>query len=161
MNPGQSLAIVNASLNATSFVLLLCGYICIRTRRPDWHRRFMKAAFVTSALFLVTYVARWLTTGTLYFQGHGLIKGIYLAILFTHMPLAISVVPLSLRALYLALKGRFAAHKRVTRWLYPIWTYVSVTGVMVYFLLYHVGAAPTPAALRQPDHAQQAQVAGR
>jgi putative membrane protein len=161
MNPGQSLAIVNASLNATSFLLLLSGYICIRMSRPDWHRRFMKAAFVTSALFLVTYVVRWLQTGTLYFQGHGLIKAIYLAILFTHMPLAISVVPLSLRALYLALKGRFAAHKRVTRWLYPIWTYVSVTGVMVYFLLYHVGAAPKPAAQNLTASPTGTQVAGR
>ena len=148
MNPGHALAVVNASLNATSFVLLLCGYISIRNGRRDLHRKFMEAAFVVSALFLVTYVTRWLSTGTLQFQGHGLLKATYLAILFTHMPLAISVVPLSMRALYLALKGRYSEHKRVTRWLYPIWTYVSVTGVIVYLMLYHVGPGPLQVALR-------------
>jgi putative membrane protein len=147
-NPGHALAIVNASLNATAFVLLLSGFVSIRSRRPDLHRRFMIAAFATSVLFLVTYVIRWTVTGTLRFQGHGAIKALYLSILFTHMPLAISVVPLSLRALYLALNRRFSEHKRVTRWLYPIWTYVSVTGVIVYFMLYHLpDASQAPFAL--------------
>src|SRR2546423_164216 len=138
MSPGQTLGAVNAALNGTSFLLLLGGYLSIRAGRRDRHRRFMIAAFTTSSLFLATYVTRWLVTGTLYFRGHGAQRVAYLSILMTHIPLAISVVPLSMRALYLALNGRFEEHKRVTRWLYPIWTYVSVTGVMVYFMLYHL-----------------------
>lgn len=141
---GSMLAAVNAILNASAFALLLGGYVATRRGRRDVHRRLMLAAFGTSALFLATYVTRWLVTGTVYFQGTGAAKAAYLLILFSHMPLAISVVPLSLRAVWLALEGRFAEHKRVTRWLYPIWTYVSVTGVVVYLMLYHFPGVPPP-----------------
>ena len=142
--PGSGLAAVNASLNATSFVLLVAGFLAVRRGRRELHRSLMIAAFVSSSLFLVTYIVRWVITGTVYFPGHGWIKAVYLTILFTHIPLAISVLPLSVRALYLALTGRFAAHRRVTRWLYPIWTYVSVTGVVVYLMLYHLPVAAAP-----------------
>jgi uncharacterized membrane protein YozB (DUF420 family) len=118
------------------------GFLTIRARRRDLHRKFMIAAFSTSALFLVTYVIRWVVTGTLRFRGDGPARLAYFAILFTHMPLAIAVVPVSTLALYMALKGRFVEHKRITRWLYPMWTYVSVTGVLVYFMLYHLGRPP-------------------
>ncbi len=141
---GSSLAAVNATLNGVSFFLLLGGYLAVRARRPELHRKLMVAAFVAAALFFLTYAVRWLVTGTVYFPGHGWLKAVYLTILFTHMPLAILVVPLALRALYLALKGRFAAHRRVTRWLYPLWTYVSVTGVIVYLMLYHLPGTSGP-----------------
>jgi putative membrane protein len=142
---GHTLGAINATLNATSFVLLLSGFLSIRAKRRDLHRKFMIAAFCMSALFLTTYVVRWTVTGTLNFRGEGPVRWAYFLILFTHVPLAISVVPISMMALYMAQKGRFREHKQITRWLYPIWTYVSVTGVVVYFMLYHLGLPPAHA----------------
>lgn len=135
---GALIAPLNAALNATSFVLLLVGFVYIRRRNLHAHRKVMTAALVASALFLVFYVTRFALTGTHRFAGTGLARGAYLAILFSHMVLAAAVVPLVLRLLWLVRKRRFRAHGRLARITYPIWLYVSVTGIVVYVLLYHV-----------------------
>lgn len=137
MTLAEVLPSVNAALNATSFLLLLGGFVAIKSGRRDLHQRAMVGAFVVSAVFLVSYLTRFALTGTTRFQGEGWHKTLYLAILFSHMILAIAVVPLVLRALYFAFKQRFAEHRRVVKWLWPIWTYVSMTGVVVYLMLYH------------------------
>jgi putative membrane protein len=154
MSLATVLPTVNACLNALSFCLLLAGFISIRRGKRDLHRRLMVAAFVTSCVFLVSYLTRFALTGTTPYPGSGGMKALYLAILFTHMPLAAAVVPLSLRALWLAWKGEYAAHKRTTRWLYPIWSYVSVTGVVVYLMLYHGPVPPHPQAQQAADAAR-------
>lgn len=135
---GDLLAPVNATLNATSTAFLLAGFGFIRARRIDAHRRAMLGAVTASALFLVFYVARFSLTGTHEFAGEGTARTVYLTILFSHMVLAVVVVPLVLRLLFLASRERFAEHRRLARWTYPIWLYVSVTGIVVYTLLYHV-----------------------
>jgi uncharacterized membrane protein YozB (DUF420 family) len=140
---GNLLARVNAILNATSFLLLVTGYVQIRRKRVDLHRKCMKLAFLTSAIFLASYVTRFALTGSHRIDATGGLKAAYFVILGTHMVLAMATVPLALRALYLAYKGRFAEHRRVAKWTFPIWAYVSITGVVVYVLLYHVaGIAP-------------------
>ncbi len=134
----HTLPAVNACLNATSIVLLSLGYGFIRRGRRQQHRACMLAALCTSALFLLGYLSRMALTGTHRFPGSGPLKTFYLGLLTSHMILAVAVLPLILMALRLALQGRFAAHKRLTRWAFPIWYYVSVTGVLVYIMLYHV-----------------------
>lgn len=135
---GDTLAGVNALLNATATVCLVLGYLFIRRGRRDLHMRAMLGAVGASALFLVFYVTRFLLTGTHEFAGEGAARTVYLSILFSHMVLAIVVVPLVLRLLFLAAKQRFDAHRRLARWTYPIWMYVSVTGIVVYLMLYQV-----------------------
>ena len=134
---GATLALCNALLNGTSALLLLCGWVAIRRGRRDVHWKLMAGAFTVSCLFLVSYVIRVLVSGTHKYPGTGAWKAIYLAILMTHMLLAITVPPLALRTLFLALKKRYAEHRRLVRYTWPIWMYVSVTGVLVYVLLYH------------------------
>jgi len=135
---GNILAPVNATLNFSSAVLLVMGFAFIRRGDRERHRRAMIGACTASALFLVFYVIRFALTGTHTFAGEGLARTVYLSILFSHMLLAVVVVPLVLRLLYLAFNERFAEHRGLARWTYPIWLYVSVTGLMVYVLLYHV-----------------------
>lgn len=127
---------VNALLNATSAVFLVVGGLAIRRREIDVHRSCMVAAFITSSIFLASYLIRYGTTGTHYYPGEGWDRIAYLAILWTHMVLAAALVPLALRALYLAWKRSFSRHRRVARVAWPIWLYVSVTGVVVYLMLY-------------------------
>ena len=134
---GATLALCNAILNGTSALLLLCGWVAIRRGRRDVHWKFMAGAFTVSCLFLISYVIRVLVSGTHKYPGTGAWKAIYLAILLTHMLLAVTVPPLALRTLFLALKKRYAEHRRLVRYTWPIWMYVSVTGVLVYVLLYH------------------------
>jgi uncharacterized membrane protein YozB (DUF420 family) len=129
---------VNAALNATAAVLLVSGYVCIRGKRREAHRRFMLAAFATSALFLISYLVYHATHLATVFPGHGAARWVYYAILITHIVLAIAVVPLVLTVLYRAWKGDFERHRRLARWTFPIWLYVSVTGVAVYWMLYRV-----------------------
>lgn len=127
---------INASLNALSAVLLVCGWIAIKRGRRDVHRNFMVAALVSSAAFLGCYLyyhAHHLVTR---YQGQGILRPIYFFVLATHIPLAVVVLPGSLAAVWFAWKGRFDRHVRVTRWLWPVWIYVSVTGVIVYLMLY-------------------------
>jgi len=143
MTPAD-LPAVNAGLNFLSAVFLSMGYAFIRRGRREAHRRCMLAAFITSTLFLAcyltyhAYVAYYLGKGPTIFRDPAWFRPIYLAILLTHTILAMVVVPLALRSLYLGLKGRFDAHRRLSRWTWPIWMYVSVTGVAIYLLLYQV-----------------------
>ena len=130
------LATVNALLNALAAVLLVVGWICIRRRKVGAHRAAMGAAFVVSTVFLVSYLARYALEGTHRFAGPDSVRPVYLAILATHVPLAALVPVLALRMLFLAWRGRFDAHRRLGRITLPIWLYVSVTGVLVYLMLY-------------------------
>jgi uncharacterized membrane protein YozB (DUF420 family) len=132
----HDLPAVNASLNALSGILLVCGYSMMRLRRIELHRRFMIAAFTTSALFLVCYVVYHAQVGSVRFTREGFVRPLYFTILVTHVALAFSVVPLALVTLSRGLKGRYPQHRRIARWTFPIWLYVSVTGVLVYVLLY-------------------------
>lgn len=133
-----SLPAVNATLNAIAAVLLLCGYVMIRRRRIETHRKFMLAAFATSALFLVSYVVYHANIGSRPFTGQGPIRVVYFSILITHVILAAAVLPMALITLTHALRARFDRHRRIARWTWPIWMYVSVTGVIVYLMLYRM-----------------------
>jgi len=135
---GDLLAGVNATLNATSATALFTGLYFIRRQDERRHRAAMLTAVGASALFLVFYVTRVLLTGTHEFAGTGAAKVAYLVILFSHMVLAVIVVPMVLRLLFLASRERFSEHARLARWTFPIWAYVSVTGLVVYLLLYQV-----------------------
>ena len=135
---GSALAGFNACLNLTSAVLLVCGYVCIRRRRRDLHQRFMLGAVAASALFLVLYVVRFSLTGTHAYAGPPALRSLYLTILFSHMVLAVVILPLVVRLLVLARRERFAAHRRLARWTFPLWLYVSVTGLTVYLMLYRL-----------------------
>ena len=132
----HDLPAINASLNALSGILLLIGYTLIRARRIEQHRRVMIAAFITSALFLVCYVIYHAQVGSVPFTRQGVVRPLYFTILITHVTLAFTVVPLALVTLSRGLKARYAQHRKIARWTFPIWMYVSVTGAIVYVLLY-------------------------
>ena len=133
----EQLPHVNATLNAVSGVLLSSGYVAIRRGNKRLHARLMGAAFLVSVLFLISYLTYHYSAGHNPYPGEGLVRGIYLVILLTHIVLAIAVVPLALVTVILALRGRFKTHRKIARWTFPIWLYVSVTGVVVYVMLYH------------------------
>ena len=135
---GDFLAMINASLNATSAIALVTGFVFIRRKVVDQHKRAMLTAVGASALFLVFYVARVLLTGTHEFAGEGLARTVYLSILFSHMILAVLVLPFILRLLWLAKNERFDEHKKLARFVFPVWAYVSGTGLLVYLLLYQI-----------------------
>ena len=135
---GDVLAAVNASLNATSALALLAGWVLIRRRRAHAHRRAMLTAVAASAVFLIFYVTRVALTGTHEFAGEGVARVVYLSVLFSHMVLAVLVLPFVLRLLWLVRARRFHDHARLARWVFPVWAYVSVTGLVVYLLLYRV-----------------------
>jgi putative membrane protein len=132
----QDLPAVNATLNAISAVLLFTGYLLIRRRRVTLHRRCMIAACVTSSLFLVCYVTYHAQVGSVRFTRPGFVRPLYFTILITHVTLAVLVLPLAVVTLSRGLKKRFDRHRAIARWTLPIWLYVSVTGVLVYVLLY-------------------------
>ncbi|HQR47450.1 MAG TPA: DUF420 domain-containing protein [Thermoanaerobaculia bacterium] len=132
----SDLPTVNALLNATCAALLVSGWALIRSGRRDAHRRAMTAALLCSALFLVSYLAYHARAGSVRFAGTGAVRTVYLAILGTHTVLAAVALPLALAAFVLARRGRFETHRRLARWTLPIWLYVSVTGVAVYWMLY-------------------------
>lgn len=129
---------LNASLNATCAVLLLTGWALIKSGRREAHRWAMVSAFVCSALFLACYLWYHFHVGSVRFQKTGAIRTVYLSILLTHTVLAVAVLPMILRTLFLAAKGRFEEHRRAARWAFPVWLYVSVTGVTVYWMLYRL-----------------------
>ena len=135
---GDTLAVVNASLNATSAVALVTGFVLIRRKTVRGHRRAMLTALFASGLFLIFYVTRVALTGTHDFAGEGAARTVYLSVLFSHMVLAVVVLPLVLRLVYLVRKRRFHEHARLARWVFPVWAYVSATGLLVYVLLYQV-----------------------
>jgi len=129
---------VNAALNATAAVLLVWGYTLIRRKRIQAHRKVMTAAFVTSCLFLVCYLIYHYQVGSVRFQKTGAIRTVYLSILATHTVLAAAVPVLAIITLRRGLAARYDKHRRIAHWTLPIWLYVSVTGVVVYVMLYHL-----------------------
>lgn len=135
---GDTLAAVNATLNGTCACLLVAGRIAIGRKLVQVHRRLMVSAFAVSTLFLTSYLTRVALTGTHADPHHGWVHAAYFALLGTHMILAMAVVPLVITALTFAWKKKFEKHRALARWTFPIWLYVSVTGVMVYLVLYRV-----------------------
>lgn len=129
---------INAFLNATAAVLLVWGYLLIRRKRIQTHRKVMTAAFVTSCLFLVCYVVYHAQVGSKHFPHTGALRTVYLSILGTHTVLAATVPVLAIITLRRGLAKRFDKHRRIAKWTLPIWLYVSVTGVIVYLMLYHL-----------------------
>jgi len=132
----HDLPAINATLNAISGILLFAGYLFIRARKISQHRRCMIAAFVTSSLFLICYVVYHAQVGSVRFTREGFVRSLYFSVLITHVTLAALVPPLAIVTLSRGLKARYAQHRRIARWTLPIWLYVSVTGVLVYVLLY-------------------------
>ena len=128
---------VNATLNATSGILLVIGWILILKRRIDLHKRVMLSACVTSSIFLISYLVYHFFAGATRFAGTGAVRTVYFTILITHTILAVVVLPLVIASVWNALRRRYPQHRRVARWTLPVWLYVSVTGVLVYFFLYH------------------------
>jgi uncharacterized membrane protein YozB (DUF420 family) len=132
----SDLPTLNAALNSLSAVFLFSGFLFIRSGNRDKHRVCMLTAFACSILFLISYLVYHAQVGSVPFKGQGWIRPIYFAILLTHTTLAVVVVPLALITLRRAVREKFAAHRRIARWTLPIWLYVSVTGVIVYWMLY-------------------------
>lgn len=137
MNWVKLLPTVNASLNALSGIFLLLGYLKIRQGAREAHKRFMLTACTTSVLFLATYLVYHSLAGSTKFAGAGWSRPVYFAILLSHTVLAAAIVPMVLITLVHAFRARFERHKRIAVWTFPIWIYVSITGVLVYLFLYH------------------------
>ena len=135
---------VNAALNLVATTLLVLGRVWIRRGRVDTHRRTMLAAFTVSSLFLVLYVVHKVSRGfeSMHYQGEGIARLLYLAILFSHLTLAMVVPVLAIRLVQLGLAGRIGRHRRLAVVAWPIWLYVSITGVVIYVMLYGVTPAP-------------------
>ena len=130
---------INATLNALSAVLLVWGYVLIRNKRIDQHRRVMKTAFITSSLFLACYLIYHAQVGSVPFGHEGTaLRTVYFGILITHTVLAATVPVLAIVTLRRGLAARYDKHRKIARWTLPIWLYVSVTGVVVYIMLYHM-----------------------
>jgi len=136
----HELPAVNAILNGTAAILLVRGYFLIRTGKREQHKKTMLAAFTVSVVFLISYLIYHANSGIVYYQKTGFIRYVYFTILYTHTPLAAAVPVLAIITLRRALKaektGDFSRHRRIARWTLPIWLYVSVTGVLVYWMLY-------------------------
>jgi putative membrane protein len=143
-----TLPAVNAVLNGTSAVLLAVGYVAIRRRHVHVHRACMVGAFTTSVVFLASYLTYHYQVGTTRFPGEGGVRTLYLTILGTHTVLAALIPPLAITTLVLAMRGRFARHARLARWTLPTWFYVSVTGVVIYLMLYQLYAPAVTSAPR-------------
>ena len=132
---------LNATLNAVSAILLACGYMAIRSGKRELHKKLMLSAFFVSCAFLVSYVVYHIRIHqVIHFQGQGFIRPIYFALLLSHTILAVVIVPLILITLRRAWLGRFDKHRLIARWTLPLWFYVSVTGVIVYFMVYQIYA---------------------
>ena len=129
---------LNASLNALASVFLVAGYVMIRSRRIDAHRRCMLSALGTSALFLISYVIYHANAGSVPFRDTGAVRVVYFAVLIPHIILAAAILPLALVTTARGLRGDYTRHVRIARWTLPVWLYVSVTGVIVYLMLYHL-----------------------
>jgi uncharacterized membrane protein YozB (DUF420 family) len=129
---------VNAALNSLSGAFLTLGFLFIKSKNIKAHKACMLAAFVSSSLFLISYLVYHYQVGSVPFKGQGAIRTLYFTILLTHTILAVVVVPVALITLLRALKENFPAHRRIARWTFPIWLYVSITGVLVYVMLYRL-----------------------
>jgi putative membrane protein len=132
----HDLPAVNATLNALSGVLLVIAFALIKARKIAQHRRVMLAAFTTSSLFLICYIVYHAQVGSVRFTRQGFVRPLYFTILITHVMLAAAVLPLAIVTLSRGLAARYPQHRKIARWTFPIWLYVSVTGVLVYVLLY-------------------------
>ena len=132
---------LNAALNLTSAILLVTGYLFIRRRRVAAHKACMLAALAVSACFLASYVYYHYHHGSTPFPGRGWVRGLYFAILVPHVLLAAAILPLALLTVYRAWREQFPRHVRLARWTLPIWLFVSVTGVVIYWMLYHLYGA--------------------
>ncbi len=135
----SDLPTVNATLNTISAILLTVGYVLIRQRKIAAHKKCMLAAFAVSVLFLISYCIYHANAGSTKFAQQGWIRPVYFTILISHIILAFAIVPLALRTLYLAWRERFEKHRRTAKITLPIWLYVSVTGVLIYLMLYQMG----------------------
>ncbi len=133
----RDLPTVNAILNAMSACFLICGYAFIRKRKIAAHRNCMLTAMTVSALFLISYLIYHSQVGATKFSGTGWVRPVYFAILISHTILAAVIVPMAIITLYRALRKDFQRHRRIARWTLPLWLYVSVTGVLIYLMLYH------------------------
>ncbi|HTT75394.1 MAG TPA: DUF420 domain-containing protein [Candidatus Binataceae bacterium] len=133
-----SLAPLNSVLNSIAAILLLCGFIFIRKGRIRAHRFCMISAVIVSTLFFISYLIYHYHVGDVHFQGHGLVRPAYFTILITHVTLAMAILPLVVITLWRALGGRFASHRRIAVVTWPLWMYVSVTGVIVYLMCYRL-----------------------
>lgn len=142
MIPLSTLPTLNAALNATSALFLLVGYSFIRRKRITPHKICMVIAFLVSTLFLTSYLYYHAQHGATPFPGRGWVRAVYFAVLIPHVILAAVILPLALVTLFRAWKGQFGRHKRLARWTFPLWLFVSVTGVVVYWMLYHLSPAP-------------------
>lgn len=129
---------LNAALNSISAILLASGWVLIKQRKIARHRACMLAAFATSTLFLISYLIYHFNVGSVPFQGQGLWRLVYFTILITHVTLAIVIVPMAIVTLSRGLAARYDKHRRIARWTLPLWLYVSVTGVVVYLMLYQM-----------------------
>ena len=136
MIPLTALPAINATLNSVSAFLLLCGYACIRRHKINAHKICMVSALTSSVLFLTSYLIYHSQVGSVEFTGQGWVRPVYFSILISHTILAASVVPLALVTLVRALREKFDRHRKIARWTLPIWLYVSVTGVVIYRMLY-------------------------
>ena len=134
----SDLPALNATLNAVSAVFLTAGYILIRRRRQAMHKKCMLAALVASTAFLTSYIIYHANTGSRPFPGHGTIRIVYFGILISHVLLAATILPLALTTTARGLRAEYGRHVKVARWTLPIWLYVSVTGVVIYAMLYHL-----------------------
>jgi putative membrane protein len=134
----KNLAHAIGIVNTLTSILLICGLVLIKRNKPDLHRIVMTTAFLLGGLFLIFYVTYHISNPANRFAGTGFIRYVYLLILFSHIGLSLIVLPLVLRAMFFAVTGQFARHKSIVRFAYPIWLYVSLSGVAVYFLLYHI-----------------------
>lgn len=138
MLPVRDLPTLNAILNFSSAVLVTAGFYFIKKRRIQAHKRCMVAALVVSLAFLTSYVIYHYHAGSVPFRGEGWIRPVYFSILITHVILAAVILPMVVRTAYLGLSARFDKHVRIARWTFPLWLYVSITGVVVYWMLYQM-----------------------
>lgn len=134
----MDLPLINACLNFISATLLVCGFVAIKKKNKEVHKNFMIAAFCTSALFLTSYLYYHFTAGHLLFQGTGSVKTIYFIILIPHILLAMAMLPMILMTFFFIFRGQVVAHRKIAKWTFPIWLYVSVTGVVLYIYMYQM-----------------------
>jgi putative membrane protein len=138
-SPEVWLPALNAALIVISGICLVIGYVCIRSRKIEWHRRSMITASVFAALFLIVYVTRYLVLGSKIYPGDGVSRTVYFVILISHTIIAIAVAPLAFVTLRRALRGRYALHRKIARITLPLWVYTAITGWVVYMMLYVLG----------------------
>ena len=138
MDPAETLPKMLASLNAVTATLLVTALVAIKNGLRERHKRLMVVNLGVSAMFLVVYVSQWVLVGHQRFPGDDLVRTLFLCILTSHTILAVTLVPLALRTFFLGFKKRFDEHRKIARWTFPIWLYISVTGVVIYWMNHHL-----------------------